>query len=92
MKNSKLMKGFIDFHSFAQLWMSPWGYTKKLPPDFKDQVRFQRLNKPFEKLICCLDQQILNLKKKASHCYVQQKNVNNQDIKQTIIVLVAPGV
>jgi hypothetical protein len=38
MKNSKNLKGFIDFHSFSQLWMSPWGYTKQLPPDFKDLV------------------------------------------------------
>ncbi|XP_062579516.1 carboxypeptidase B-like [Saccostrea cucullata] len=43
MKNSKGMKGFIDFHSFAQLWMSPWGYTTKLPPDFKDQDKGSQL-------------------------------------------------
>ncbi|KAH3722336.1 carboxypeptidase B-like [Dreissena polymorpha] len=33
----KGLKGFIDFHSYSQLWMSPWGYTKKLPTDFKQQ-------------------------------------------------------
>lgn len=43
MKNSKMMKGFIDFHSFSQLWMSPWGYTTKLPPDFKDQDKGSEL-------------------------------------------------
>ncbi|XP_060564149.1 carboxypeptidase B-like [Ruditapes philippinarum] len=31
------LKGFIDFHSYSQLWMSPWGYTKKRPEDFKLQ-------------------------------------------------------
>lgn len=62
MKNSKMMKGFIDFHSFSQLWMSPWGYTTKLPPDFKDQVRFQRLNRPFNKLICYQDKRFYNIK------------------------------
>ncbi|XP_060066210.1 carboxypeptidase B-like [Ylistrum balloti] len=30
------LKGFIDFHSFYQYWMSPWGYTTELPKDFKD--------------------------------------------------------
>ena len=32
------LKGFIDFHSYSQLWMSPWGYTKRLPKDFRDEV------------------------------------------------------
>ncbi|XP_064611918.1 carboxypeptidase B-like [Liolophura sinensis] len=27
-------RAYIDFHSFSQLWMTPWGYTKDLPPDF----------------------------------------------------------
>ncbi|XP_053402229.1 carboxypeptidase B-like [Mercenaria mercenaria] len=31
------LKGFIDFHSYSQLWMSPWGYTTKLPEDFEAQ-------------------------------------------------------
>lgn len=33
------MKAFIDFHSYSQLWMSPWGYTKDKPKDFEVQVR-----------------------------------------------------
>ncbi|KAK3085587.1 hypothetical protein FSP39_005738 [Pinctada imbricata] len=37
------MKGFIDFHSFSQLWMSPWGYTKKLPDDYKAQIKGSEL-------------------------------------------------
>ncbi|XP_022099067.1 carboxypeptidase B-like [Acanthaster planci] len=28
-------KGFIDFHSYSQLWMTPYAYTKELPPDYK---------------------------------------------------------
>ncbi|XP_063403497.1 carboxypeptidase B-like [Mytilus trossulus] len=31
------IKAFIDFHSFSQLWMTPWGWTKKLPTDYEDQ-------------------------------------------------------
>lgn len=37
LSNIKNLKGFIDFHSYSQLWMSPWGYTKKLPEDFEAQ-------------------------------------------------------
>jgi len=29
--NSHILKGFIDFHSYGQLWMFPWGYTDALP-------------------------------------------------------------
>lgn len=25
--------GYIDFHSYSQLWLSPWGYTSNLPPN-----------------------------------------------------------
>ncbi|CAF3975355.1 unnamed protein product, partial [Rotaria sp. Silwood1] len=28
---------YINFHSYSQLWMSPWGYTTILPSDFKLQ-------------------------------------------------------
>ncbi|XP_077994289.1 carboxypeptidase B-like isoform X2 [Glandiceps talaboti] len=28
---------FMDFHSYSQLWMSPWGYTTDLPKDFEIQ-------------------------------------------------------
>jgi len=30
-------KGYINFHSYSQLWMSPWGYTSDLPPDYNIQ-------------------------------------------------------
>lgn len=28
------LKGYIDFHSYGQLWMCPWGYKKELPPRY----------------------------------------------------------
>ena len=32
------MKAFIDFHSFSQMWMSPWAFTTEFPPDYNRQV------------------------------------------------------
>eukprot|EP00604_Paraphysomonas_vestita_P001366 CAMPEP_0174817904 /NCGR_PEP_ID=MMETSP1107-20130205/459_1 /TAXON_ID=36770 /ORGANISM="Paraphysomonas vestita, Strain GFlagA" /LENGTH=339 /DNA_ID=CAMNT_0016029029 /DNA_START=282 /DNA_END=1301 /DNA_ORIENTATION=- len=29
--------GYINFHAYSQLWMSPWGYTDALPADYADQ-------------------------------------------------------
>lgn len=86
------MKGFIDFHSFAQLWMSPWGYTKKLPPDFKDQVRILTTEQTIWKTNMLSRSTNIKFKKEGIALLCTAKNVNNQDIKQTIIVLVAPGV
>jgi len=31
--NAGNFKGYIDFHAYGQLWMSPWGYTAALPQD-----------------------------------------------------------
>jgi hypothetical protein len=28
----------MDFHSYGQMWMSPWGYTKNKPKDFEKMV------------------------------------------------------
>ncbi|GMI12577.1 hypothetical protein TrVE_jg1346 [Triparma verrucosa] len=28
----KNINGYVNFHSYSQLWMSPWGYTDDLPP------------------------------------------------------------
>jgi len=28
------VKGYIDFHAYSQLWMIPWGYTNRNPPDY----------------------------------------------------------
>eukprot|EP01123_Difflugia_compressa_P006261 TRINITY_DN18433_c0_g1_i1.p1 TRINITY_DN18433_c0_g1~~TRINITY_DN18433_c0_g1_i1.p1 ORF type:complete len:424 (+),score=80.92 TRINITY_DN18433_c0_g1_i1:52-1323(+) len=36
-KNAGNFKGYINFHSYSQLWMSPWGYTSTLPPDYQIQ-------------------------------------------------------
>lgn len=36
MKNFKMMKGFIDFYSIFQLWMSLQEYIMKFFLDFKD--------------------------------------------------------
>jgi hypothetical protein len=27
---------FVTMHSYSQLWMSPWGYTSDLPPNYDD--------------------------------------------------------
>jgi murein tripeptide amidase MpaA len=31
------LKGYINFHAYSQLWMSNWGYTDQLPPDYETQ-------------------------------------------------------
>jgi murein tripeptide amidase MpaA len=31
------IQGYINFHSYSQLWMSPWGWTTALPKDYKKQ-------------------------------------------------------
>eukprot|EP01126_Amoeba_proteus_P062339 TRINITY_DN845_c0_g1_i2.p1 TRINITY_DN845_c0_g1~~TRINITY_DN845_c0_g1_i2.p1 ORF type:complete len:227 (+),score=46.01 TRINITY_DN845_c0_g1_i2:702-1382(+) len=31
------LKAYINFHSYSQLWMSPWGYTSQLPKDYTVQ-------------------------------------------------------
>jgi len=36
------LKGYIDFHSYSELWMSPWGYTTSLPKDFTKQNDLSR--------------------------------------------------
>jgi len=32
--NKDTIKAYINFHSYGQLWMTPWGYTTDLPPDY----------------------------------------------------------
>jgi len=34
--------GYIDFHSYSQIWLSPYGYTSALPPDFSAQDALSR--------------------------------------------------
>lgn len=37
------IKGYVDFHCYGQLWMSPWGFTTALPPTFhKEHVSLNR--------------------------------------------------
>lgn len=31
------IKAFIDFHSYSQMWLTPWGYTNDLPADYAHQ-------------------------------------------------------
>jgi len=31
------VQGYIDFHSYSQLWMTPWGYTTTVPKDYTIQ-------------------------------------------------------
>jgi len=33
------VKAFIDFHSYSQLWMQPYGWTAAKPKDYDDQRR-----------------------------------------------------
>jgi len=35
--NKDVLKGYINFHAYSQLWMSPWGYTYSLPDDYQTQ-------------------------------------------------------
>jgi len=36
------LKGYIDFHSYSQIWLSPYGFTAALPPDFSEQDTVNR--------------------------------------------------
>jgi len=36
-KNQGNFKGYINFHSYSELWMSPWGYTSQMPKDYTKQ-------------------------------------------------------
>ena len=34
------IKAYVDFHSYGQLWMSPWGFTTRyFPPTYAKHVR-----------------------------------------------------
>lgn len=34
-----IFQGFLTFHSYGQYILYPWGYDKKLPPDYEDLQR-----------------------------------------------------
>lgn len=35
--NHTNINGYINFHSYSQLWMSPWGWSADLPKDYTNQ-------------------------------------------------------
>merc|ERR1712113_434610 len=37
LKNGDNFIGYINFHSYSQLWMTPWGYTYQHPKDYDRQ-------------------------------------------------------
>jgi hypothetical protein len=46
---NKYIRGYVNFHSYSQLWMSPWGYTSDKP-----KVRWMgRLHIVSPPLNCC---------------------------------------
>jgi len=42
-QNRQKVKGYIDIHSYSQLWMSPYGWTNSYPPDYT-QIREMMLS------------------------------------------------
>jgi len=36
--NATNVQGYIDFHSYSQLWMTPWGWTVQKPVDYNTQI------------------------------------------------------
>jgi len=36
------LKGYIAFHAYSQLWMTPWGYTVARPTDYAAQNALSR--------------------------------------------------
>ncbi len=37
--NVEKWKLYLTLHSYSQLWMTPWGYTRQLPQDYDKMVR-----------------------------------------------------
>jgi len=35
LKNTPRVRGYMDIHSYSQLFMCPWGYTSAFPPDYQ---------------------------------------------------------
>uniref|UniRef100_T1J4W0 Transporter n=1 Tax=Strigamia maritima TaxID=126957 RepID=T1J4W0_STRMM len=36
LKNKDTIKLYLSFHSYGQMWLTPWGYTSSLPSDYSD--------------------------------------------------------
>ena len=47
------IKAYVDFHSYGQLWMSPWGFKKDLPPTYRTMnvsLQYTKAN-PIKRLV-----------------------------------------
>ena len=33
-----VLKAYISLHSYSQMWLHPWGYSREMPPDYDDIV------------------------------------------------------
>lgn len=40
----KEIKCLLTFHSFSQVWLTPWGYDNSLPADYPELVRIFNSN------------------------------------------------
>ena len=36
--NKASLAGYMDIHAYSQLWMTPWGYTRSYPRDYREMV------------------------------------------------------
>lgn len=41
-KRRSEVKGYIDFHAYSQMWLSPWGYTTSYPPHYSQHVSIHK--------------------------------------------------
>jgi len=39
LKNTPRVMGYMDIHSYSQLFMCPWGYSSTFPPDYQEMMR-----------------------------------------------------
>ncbi|RWS25052.1 carboxypeptidase B-like protein, partial [Leptotrombidium deliense] len=39
LKQQKRMKAYLSIHAYSQLWLTPWGYTSKVPSNYNDLVK-----------------------------------------------------
>jgi len=41
-KEHPRIQGYLNFHAYSQLWMSPWGYTDRDPPDIVTMAKVSK--------------------------------------------------
>eukprot|EP00794_Sanderia_malayensis_P006276 gene6276-6997_t len=41
-RNKYQIAGYIDVHAYSQMWMTPWGYTKRYPSHYSEMMRVAR--------------------------------------------------